>query len=927
VPFDAGDIQSTLDLDRSPFTRGLEQARADAEKFEKRKITAKVDVDRSALERELAGQGRGQAKPIKIPVNLDRDELEKHLRQLGIKLPADLDQDALIRKIRSMASRKLIQLPAEVDQRSLIQAIDQIAANTEATARRSGNRVARALLNPVMIQLGLLPGIAAASALLAGGALAVLPLAFAAAGGAALKSNDDIKHSYKDLWEEVKADTKQAAQVLQPYGLEVARNLWGGFKTIEPQIRGIFAALGPQVVELSQGVVGLVTNLMPALQRSVQQSGPAVRGFSGLLRQLGTGLGQFFENISDKSVDIGRGLGFLGDIIQKLLGTAGQLLGTFATGWAQIGPQVSRVIDQLLSAVNGFVSGGMDPFVTTTKVAFGVLENILNVIGPLSGILGGASGWMLGAIVSWKLLSGSIGLAGKAWEMLAPATWATKLSGVSGRVDALANSMGNFVAKTANSEAAGSRFANAATKVGNAVTNSLKYIPLLGAAVAGAQAGLDNMFPSADKLAGAILQGGAASADAQSKIRSYSLTMGENSNLTTIWGQIATKTFASTSTEVQEAIRKQRESMTEMERKQQDVTIAQRDYQYAVDKFGEVSPEAISAQKRLAGATKDVESAQRRAAQATQTHIDKIIEETNLLLGSVGGRLNYKAQLLSLEQSQRDYAKATADAATATTDRADKDLTARQAGIAYQQQLLATVTALGERVKAENANLSPSEQSRLATLAEHQEIARLATVAGKDAPEALLELAAGLSDSELAAMGVTREVDNTGKAVYRLPPGKSLNFPTNAPIAQAQVQNLDNAISNLKPGKNLRFVIDVVTNQPGVSIPGLIIPRASGGPITKGQGYLVGEERKPELFFPDTDGFMLNGSATERLMSGDGGHTAWSPGGSGSDISPEQWVGMLVAALSMAFGQMRLKLDGQEWARLVNSVNTSNARR
>lgn len=934
MPFNAGDIEASLTLDRSAFTRGLEEARRDGDKFEKRKIKATIEVDRRALEKELAGEGRTQAKPIKIPVNLDRDELQKHLQQLGIKLPADLDQDALVRKIRSMAASKLIKLPAEIDQHSLIKSIDQIAANTEATASRTGKKIARALLNPVMIQLALLPGISAASAALSGGALALIPAAFAAVGGMAIKGNDDIKQSYKDLWDEVKSDTKQAAQVLRPYGLEIARNLWGGFKTIQPQIQGIFNALGPQILELSKGVTGFFVNLMPALQRSVQSSGPAIRGLSSLLQQTGTGVGQFFEQLSMKSLDVGHGLDLLGHIISSLLSNIGQLLGTFASGWSAIGPQVTRVIDKLLSAVNGFVAGGMTPFVTVTKVAFGVLEQILNVIGPVADIFGGMGGMLLGAVAAWKLLSGAIGLVGKAWGLISPASWAGKFAGVADKIGQVAGSMGGFITKVSGSEAAGAKFASVGSKIGGAVVGSLKYVPLLGAAVSGVAAAIDHFYPSADKMADSILQGGKAAAEARGQLGQWVQDISNGSE----FARDNARAFATNGGEVWKAIQRQREAMTQMERAQQDVTVAQRDYSYAVDKFGENSPQAVEAQKSLAKATHVVEDAQLKAAKATQTHIDKIIEQTNLLLGSVGARLNYQSALLSLEQAQKDSAKATADAATATVGKADKDLIARQANIAYQQQLLSVVNALGDRVKAENADKSAADQNKLSTIAMHQEIARLAVVAGKDAPAALLELAAGLSDSELAAMGVTKKVDDTGKAIYSLPPGKTLDFPNNAPVAQAQIENLGSAIDKLPASKNLNYLISVVTTYgqgpgpgPGQGIPGLSIPgRASGGPVKKGNPYWVNEEGKPELFFPETNGYVLNGQDSQKLAnSGNSGSTSnWSmAGGSGSEMDPQQMIAIMVAALQRVFGDMKLRIDGQEWARLVNSVNTANTRR
>jgi hypothetical protein len=873
VAFHAGDIEATLDLDRSPFNTGMSMARADAKKFEEHKIKATLDVDRSRLDKQLAAPGQSSA--IKVPVDVDVKRLNEQLERIG--------------------------------------------DNTETTARRSGSRIARALLNPVVIQLGLLPGIAAASAALAGVALAALPLAFGAIAGAALSSNEEVKSTYKQMWEDIKDQTKEASKVLQPYALEVAREVRMSFATIKPGLDAIFSSIGPQVLDLTQGLTGLFTQAMPGFERAVRQSGPAVRGFEVLLKQTGLGVGQFFAQVSNRSADVGHGMELLGAILQTTLNNLGRLAATFSTAWSAIGPQFSRVFDKILDSINNLVSGGMPAFTTSLKVTLGVLEAILNILGPFADILGGSAGWLLGAAASWKILAGSVGLFSKAINLINPANFAGKFGGFSKAVESASQTTGAFITRVSGMPIAGAQFTNAMSKIGTAVTSSLKYIPLVGAAVAGVEATLQHFFPSADSLATSMIQGGKAADEARTKI--YNVAGGYSK-----WN-VAAGVFGSNMKEVNAAVQKHKASITEVERAQEDVTKAQNDYQYAIDKYGRSSKEATDAQRTLATATKAVENAQLAAAAATQTNIDKIIAQTNLILGSVGARLNYQASLLSLEQAQKS-------AAEATKDHGVKSLEARQANVAYQQQLLTVVQALGARVKAENANKSETEQNRLATLAMHQEIARLAVIAGKDAPVALQQLAAGLSDAELAALGVHKEIDKTGTAIYTLPPGKTLSFPNDAPVATSQVDVLHAAIDNLPKSKNFNYVLNVVTGQnPGIgqsSLGGLLgIPgRAEGGPVRRNMAYWVGEAGQPELFFPSVDGFILNGQQSEKVAgttAGSGATPAVLGGSDGPDL--EQFLELLTQAMVAALAGSRLRVEGPEWARLVNSANLANVRR
>lgn len=874
MPFHAGDIEASLELDRGPFNRGLSQARADADKFEKKKITATIDVDKTKFDEAMRGGTSTSNKRINIPVN--------------------------------------------IDQRRVNQQLDQIGKNTEKTANRSGNRMARALLNPIVIQLAALPAIAAASAALSGVALGAMVGVFAAIGGASLKENEVIKNSYKDLWDTVKTDTKQAAQVLQPYGVNVARELWSGFKTIEPQLVGIFSAIGPQVMDLTKGLVGLATNAMPGIERSIRLAGPTVRGLSAMLQSTGTGLGQFFEQISSRSLDTGHGMQLLGQIIQTTLNNVGRLAATFSHAWSEIGPNFSRVFDKMLDAINNFVAGGVPAFTGSLKVTLGVLEALLNVIGPFADIIGGSAGWLLGAAASWKILAGSIGLVTKAAGQANPATWAGKFGGFTKAIDSAAVSTGGMITKISGMPMAGAQFSNVMSKIGNAAAKAGSFIPIIGVGVAGVMAAIDHFFPSADDLAHSLQAGGKDAEEARKKM----VGLGKGYQESNFFAAM----FGAKTEEVAAALRRQRDSMTGVERAQADVVQAQHDYQFAVDKFGRSSPQAIAAQDHLAASTKGVEDAQLKAAQATQTHIDKIIFQTNLMLGSIGARLNYQASLISLEKAQTDVA-------VAIKDHGVKSIEAREADNAYQRQLISTITSLGERAKAENADKTETEQNRLATFAMHQEIARLAVIAGKDAPPALQQLASMLSTNELAALGVTKKVNEAGVAIYTLPPGKTLNFPTDAPIAQAKVEQLTNAVNNLPAYKGLTYAVNVVTNNVS-SLPGLMTgwapPRAEGGPVHKNMPYWVGEKGVPELFFPNVDGFVLNGRDSARVGSAQTGTAATTPAlgaggatGSGLPVPVEVLVEMLVRALD----GLRLRIDGQEWARLVNSVNVSNTRK
>jgi hypothetical protein len=894
VAFDAGTIETKLDIDRAPFKEGLIAARREADEFEKRKIKVRLELDKSAigqLEREIGRATGGTRKGVRVPVEVDQRDVDEVKKKL-----------------------------------------DDIGDNTELTAKRSGSKFGRALLNPLVVQLGLLPGIALAASAAGALALGALPLAIGAVGIAALKSNEQIKLSYAQMWGDIKQEATAIAQPLVQVFDDTAHQIFGTWRQLRPELKQMFADSAPLISDFVDGVLGAAEEAVPHFQRALQVSGPAMRGFASLIKDVGGGLGEMAEEASKSSVAIGTSTRITGQILRTLLRDVGTLVGQFAGFWADIGPRFEQTFNKLMDAVLRFTDGGLRGMGNTINITLTLLNALLSAVGPVADIFGQIGGTVLGLIGSWKLFAGVIGLVGKAWGLLKPSEWLGKLSGVSTAITNMGNTMGGWVTKVSGSEEAGKRFSGTMTKIGDVTTKAASALPLIGAAIIGVQAAVDHFWPSADDLASKIMEGGAAAEEARGKMIDY----GNSVNTNSLWATA----FAASSDEVNAAIKKQREGMTELERAQQDASRAQRDYNYAVDKYGENSSQAIQAQENLSNATDDVEEAQHKAALATQDHTDKIIAQTNIMLGAVGARLNYQSSLLSLEEAQRSLT-------TAVKEHGVGSLEARQADIAYQQGLLQVINGLGARVKAENASKSETEQNTLATAAMHQEIARLAVAAGTDLPPALAEMASVLSDTELKQLGVTREIDNTGQAIYRLPPGKNLAFPNDAPIATSQVNNLATAIYNLPTQKWFHYYIDYITTgkpPPNTSGPagsgGLLGPasggRAKGGPVKAGRAYWTGEEGIPELFFPDVDGFVLNGRDSARIADAvrRGGTPATPANFTGDDgsaqdggMSADWLVSSMVEALRRMFDGARMEVDGSGLAKLVNRTNTGNRAR
>ena len=70
MSFDAGSIESTLTLDRSPFQRGLDQARADADRFTSQRFDVKIGVSTTDARSQLVAFRRAEAdKQFRLKVD------------------------------------------------------------------------------------------------------------------------------------------------------------------------------------------------------------------------------------------------------------------------------------------------------------------------------------------------------------------------------------------------------------------------------------------------------------------------------------------------------------------------------------------------------------------------------------------------------------------------------------------------------------------------------------------------------------------------------------------------------------------------------------------------------------------------------------------------------------------------------------------
>jgi hypothetical protein len=326
--FDAGSISSTLELDRSPFNRELDLAKADADEFSKKRITPTVELDTkdaskqlAALNRQMTTLSKKTAKP-NIQLSVERqisqlDRITKKLDELGSrKARPDVDLGGIA---RTEAAVTLLQ--RQINQLDRSKAQPKVNVDT----RKSEQGITRLLDGIIALAPALIPvtgaavggGTAIATAFTAAGVGAG---AFALAAVPAIKKVADGEDALNTAVQSRTAAQKQSLQDLSKSELDAAKGLQGLVQTYH----GFSDALEPTVFVAMAKAEGLATDGLHKLAPIAHTTGDALVDLEDdAHRALDS---QFYKTFFN----------YLGVEAPRSVNVFGRSLGNFATGAAGI---------------------------------------------------------------------------------------------------------------------------------------------------------------------------------------------------------------------------------------------------------------------------------------------------------------------------------------------------------------------------------------------------------------------------------------------------------------------------------------------------------------------------------------------------------------------------------------------------------------
>lgn len=403
-----------------------------------------------AIQRQIDSELKAQEKIIRERERLRRQAEQDEIRERARAQAAQLRQEKLAvndlvkayKQATTQIEKDRIQI--EIDKQHAIQ-----------QGKNAGGLVTRAIREEVHQNAGLI-ALAIGGVLMAGApvASAAAVALFGGVGAIAAAQAQEVQTAWLGAWGQIRTGAVEDARVIGPAYERMAANIADAFQDLRPELRNTFQESELQVDAFSASLRETAENALPGMMRAVQEGTPVVVGFGNLLESTGTGLGEFFDIISSESSTSGRVFDLLGDSMEELLPTLGNLVADGA-----------ELATSVLPALNAGLSG-------------------LNVA---SDLLGDALPTVAAGFLAFRAVTG-----------------------VSG-------AMRNYAARLGVASLQGGRLADVQGKMAGALSNTAKALPVVGIGVGLVAAAMSSAEQTTQEWTDALIAGGSAAARIRSE--------------------------------------------------------------------------------------------------------------------------------------------------------------------------------------------------------------------------------------------------------------------------------------------------------------------------------------------------------------------------------------------------------------------------
>jgi hypothetical protein len=819
--------------------------------------TIRTDAD-TALAQAKIKELSSRRNAAVVSLDADVSKAEARIKDLESKRgKTKLDVDAEIGKAQAKiealkAKRTRILLEVDIDKSALAKAGREVDSETEKMAARANAQFSAMALS------GAFAGLPAAAAVGAAGVSAALvgvPLLFAGIGAAALKGNEQVSSAFSTTRTRVVGDTQAMSAVLAGPLSAAAGDLGASFTRIRPMIQTAMTGSVPAVRTLTGAVTDFAEGAMPGMVAAVQAADAPLKGLRSLAGQAGTGLADMLANMSRGADGAGQSLGTLGGIIHDAEGFAGTLFANLASNGNPVLQQfrgdlqqVEGVLSTLTSAGFPALSGAFSGFSNVASGALGVVQLFSSALGGWAAPLGQVGGALFATNSMAKLFGTSLGEVGFGLKALMPVTdaagnkttaFGTAVSGAKGFTDKAAkgftalaegglNPLGiamggvtvglallgqahqDAAAKAAAQATRETDLAGALRQSNGAIDGNVQALAAKSLQEFNAGDGTRNLLEDTRKLLGPGAIPGLTDA--------YLGNAGATQQLV---GRLRTLQAAHTDTTTSEA---------GVNNQMDKTAIAANDLANIIGSQSGTFQGAVQRNKDLATATDTSAQSSRNDVQTKQAQIGALLALNDALLATADKDFAY-AQAQTALKAAHDGVTQALKSKTSTT------LQVTQAEQGEEGAMLSLIHAAEAKAAADYKGSDAGEKSRQTMAAAGLEALRLADQYGAKLPSSVRQYIGSLDNAQLAAMGATRTIDETGAAVIRLPGYKPIRIELQG--AQQVTDTVDRLVRD-NNGKVINIRVNTAQGYTNVGVGtggkgslqaagGVLTPYAAGG--------------------------------------------------------------------------------------------------
>lgn len=237
---------------------------------------------------------------------------------------------------------------------------DKVKKRTQSTAEAAGKGMSPLLLAAFVGAATIGP-----AAILAGAATAVTGVAALVAG-----SNAQVAHDYANLGQIVKSTITNAVSPITGDVDAAVTVLGQGITQLGPQMDELFAAVGPDAVELASGLNQLAQGVLPGILAGVRAIAPEMHTIADDIGKLGQGVGGLIGGLGVGASGSTTAFTALSTALSEILPDLGQVIGTLSNG---LGPALADIVPLIDGAAKGVtvLTGALSPGeIQTAALAF-----------------------------------------------------------------------------------------------------------------------------------------------------------------------------------------------------------------------------------------------------------------------------------------------------------------------------------------------------------------------------------------------------------------------------------------------------------------------------------------------------------------------------------------------------------------------------